>query len=105
MGSPGDFDARRALLLRAAETFPFDDRFQKAAERLDFYVPLQLDPRTGMADAERALASDPYAPDMLNGLLFFALRANDMPVAAYAFKILRETEPGFLPPYLQQAAP
>lgn len=103
LSSPADFQVKHDLIARAALTFPFDERFQKGAARLDFYVAPYLDPEIGMADTLRALQTDPFAPDMLNGLVYFAARAERGDIAAYALQILRTTEPGFVPGYLQAA--
>lgn len=89
------------MLLEAERLFPWDDRFQKGPERLDFYVSTMLDPKIGLEDAVRALKGDPYAPDILNGAIWFALRAGEAAPAAAAMKTLMATEPGFVPPYLK----
>lgn len=100
--APGEFATKRAMLLESARLFPFETRFAKGAAYLDFFVSTAIEPTLALADLRLALASDPYAPDLLNAQLFFALRAGQRELAQHSLALLLQTEPGFTPSFLKR---
>ena len=82
----------RQSLLVAGNVFPLEDRYYKSLA----YIAMQVGETVGMdyaiADLERALAVDPYGPDLLEGLAVFALKAGQQDKAQAAVDTLWRTE-------------
>jgi hypothetical protein len=82
----------RQSLLAAGNVFPLEDRYYKSLA----YIAMQVGETVGMdyaiADLERALAVDPYGPDLLEGLAVFALKVGQQDKAQAAVDTLWRTE-------------
>lgn len=96
---------KRAQLIEAAQRFPFDDRFWKGPVYLDFYAAPYLDPHVAVADIQSALREDPYAPDLLNAMVFFSIRLEDIPAAQKALNLFMATENNAIPTFLHPVTP
>jgi hypothetical protein len=85
-----------------ARMSPLRDEMRKAPGYLALAALPLLSTTDVEADLRQSLASDPYAPDLLNGLIWVELQAGENASAAVDMAKLQRVEPGFVPTYLQQ---
>lgn len=90
------------MIRRAARLSPLRDEMRKAPGYLALAALPLLSTTDVEADLRRSLASDPYAPDLLNGLIWIEINAGETAAAQGDLATLQRAEPGFIPSYLQQ---
>lgn len=86
------YDTVRKELLIAQHIFPLEDRMTKAAAYASMSAANLIPDKDVVDDIEQALAYDPYAPDLLQGLMWFQLRVGKRPEAEKTAQILWATE-------------
>lgn len=92
----------RWLLRVAARVYPLRDEIRKGPGYLALRYMPQMLIQDVVADMEFSLVYDPYAPDLLNALIWVEIIHHDYSEAQANFVKLQRVEPGFVPDYLAQ---
>lgn len=92
----------RETLIVAARIDPLRHDMRSGPGYLALRFMAEIPPDIAIADMRRALVFDPYAPDLLNALVFVEMYQKDFAAADADLATLQRAEPGFMPDYLTQ---
>lgn len=90
------------MIQKAARLSPLRDEMRKAPGYLALAAASVLPLSVVQDDLRQALRTDPYAPDLLNGLILVEIESGETAAAAADWATLQRVAPGFIPTYLQQ---
>lgn len=96
----GRIPEARGILKTARAIAPLRDEMRKGPAYLALRYADQLLLQDVIGDFRQALSTDPYAPDLLNALIWVEMLANDQGAAEAALIRLQRVEPGYVPAYL-----
>lgn len=87
---------------QAARLAPLRDEIRKGPAYLALRYMPQMPPAIAIGDLREGLSHDPYAPDLLNALVWIEINVGETAAAQADLATLQRIEPGFVPDYLRQ---